>query len=178
MKLAYYSPENVGHYGLALEHYCHFTSPIRRYSDLITQRLLFDEEGEDLQLEKIALKCSEQERISFKAETGVKLLKKLRLLDSYLKEDPQRKYDAVITRIKPFGVYFELSELMLEGFLHISELEDDYFVFIQERNILRGRSSGKIHAVGEKMQVNLISVDFILLESKWSLVSARKRKHR
>ena len=128
MKLAQYSPENQGHFGLALEHYCHFTSPIRRYSDLVVQRLLFDEEPEDLDLSQIALKCSEQERVSFRAESSVKMLKKLRLLQHYLSEDPHRKYEAFITRIKPFGLYFELADLGLEGFLHISELENDYFI--------------------------------------------------
>jgi ribonuclease R len=76
MKLAQYSQENVGHFGLSLEHYCHFTSPIRRYSDLIIERLLFDEEPEGLDLEKIAKFCSDQERVSFRAEMSVKTLKK------------------------------------------------------------------------------------------------------
>lgn len=178
MKLAFYSPENVGHYGLSLEHYCHFTSPIRRYSDTITQRLLFDEEDVSMDLKKIALKCSDQERLSFKAETSVKLLKKLRLLKTYLKEDPSRIYEVVTTKIKPFGLFFEFPGLMIEGFLHISELEDDYFVYQQERNILKGRSSGKVHAVGEKLNVHLLSVDLIFLETKWSLVNARKKKRR
>jgi ribonuclease R len=176
MKLAYYSPDNVGHYGLALEHYCHFTSPIRRYSDLVTQRLLFDEEKDAADLEKIALKCSEQERISFKAETSVKLLKKLRLLEQYMRYDPDRVYSAVVTRIKPFGLFFELPELLIEGFLHISELEDDYFHFNPQRNTLRGQTTGKTHKVGEKLSVLLTSIDLILLETKWLLLHSRKRK--
>lgn len=178
MKLAFYSPENVGHYGLALEHYCHFTSPIRRYTDLIIQRILFEEEKKQEDLEKIALKCSEKERISFRAETQVKLLKKLRLLDRFYKEDPYRHYTASVTRIKPFGLFFEVPELMLEGFLHISELENDYFVFDMQRGILKGRSSGKVHKVGEKITVMASSVDLILLESKWALVSDAPRKGR
>ncbi len=178
MRLACYSPENVGHYGLALEHYTHFTSPIRRYTDLVIQRLLFDEEEEGIDLSQVALKCSDQERISFRAETSVKLLKKLRLLEHYLKEDPARTYQASITRIKPFGVFFELPGLMLEGFLHISELEDDFFVFDPVRNTLYGKMTGKRHFHGEEIPVRLDAVDCILLESKWSLMAPKRKKRR
>ncbi len=176
MKLAQYSSDNIGHFGLALEHYCHFTSPIRRYSDLVTQRLLFDEEPEDLDLVQIALRCSEQERVSFKAETSVKTLKKLRLLQRYFDEDPTKEYQACITRIKPFGLFFELSDLSIEGFLHISELENDYFVYDQERGILFGRSTGKTHRSGDKLTVKLNRIDLILMESQWSLATAHPRR--
>ena len=71
MRLAAYSSDNAGHYGLALEHYCHFTSPIRRYTDLIIQRLLFDELPETTDIDAIASDCSEKERISFRAESSV-----------------------------------------------------------------------------------------------------------
>lgn len=175
MKLAQYSPENVGHYGLSLEYYCHFTSPIRRYSDLITERLLFDEEPEELDLRAIAERCSEQERLSFKAEMSVKTLKKLRLLDSYFKNDPHREFVAVVTKVKPFGVHFELNDLMLEGFLHISELENDYFTYDAQRNMLIGTRTGKTHRLGETLTVQLVSVDLILLESRWALVTPHAR---
>ena len=175
MKLAFYSEDNVGHYGLALEYYCHFTSPIRRYTDLIIQRLLFDEEGEEIDLKKIALKCSEQERIAFRAEMHVKLLKKLRLLQKFLKEDPLKEYKATITRIKPFGLFFEMADLALEGFLHISELENDYFFYNAEKNHLVGKGSGRIHALGEPLKVRVKSIDLILLESKWELVTKNPR---
>jgi ribonuclease R len=176
MKLAYYSPENVGHFGLALEHYTHFTSPIRRYCDLVIHRLLFDEESEGVDLKQIALKCSDQERVSFRAEMNVKLLKKLRLLKRYFKENAEREYTAIISKVKPFGLFFELSELMLEGFLHISELEDDYFVFDSRRGVLFGKDSGKVHTNGDKIAVRIVSIDLILLESKWELVTSKKRK--
>ncbi|MCB1110157.1 MAG: VacB/RNase II family 3'-5' exoribonuclease, partial [Chlamydiia bacterium] len=88
MKLAIYSKDNIGHYGLALENYCHFTSPIRRYSDLIVHRRLFEKSEEDLT--EIAKHCSDQERVSFKAEMAVLLMKKLRLLELYLNADPAR----------------------------------------------------------------------------------------
>jgi ribonuclease R len=178
MRLAQYSPDNVGHFGLALEHYTHFTSPIRRYTDLIIERLLFDEEPEDLNLEKVAQHCSEQERVSFRAEMSVKTLKKLRLLHRYFADDPYREYKALVTKVKPFGIFFELQELMLEGFLHISELEDDYFTFDEKRTALVGRSSGKVHKLGEPVTVRLARIDLIQLESNWTLVSDRPRRTR
>lgn len=176
MKLAYYSPENVGHFGLALEYYCHFTSPIRRYTDLITERLLFNEEEKEVSLDKVALKCSERERVSFRAESSVKLLKKLRLLKRYASEDPTRTYDVVVTRVKPFGIFFEVADLMLEGMLHISELENDYFLFDPQRNVLFGKTSGKRHFVGEALTVRVRSIDLIVLESQWDLVTEQARR--
>ncbi len=169
LKLAIYSPQNVGHFGLALEHYCHFTSPIRRYSDLIIQRLLFGEEGEKLNLEKIGKDCSEKERISSRAETGVKLLKKQRLLLSWLNEDPNRHFVVYITKMNPRGIYFEIKELFLEGFLHISELEDDYFIFDERTNTMQGKRTGIKHAIGEEITVRPTRVDLILQETSWEL---------
>jgi len=186
MRLAQYSPDNVGHFGLALEHYCHFTSPIRRYSDLVIQRLLFDEEPKEINLNQIAQYCSDQERVSFRAETSVKTLKKLRLLLQYFQQNPEREYNAVVTKIKPFGLFFELQDLMLEGFLHISELENDYFIYDERSNTLCGRSSGKTHKLGEIIQVRLAKVDLIQLESSWVLSAeggtrprrSHRRRHR
>lgn len=175
MKLAQYSPENMGHFGLALEYYCHFTSPIRRYSDLIIQRQLFDELPEECDLHAIALKCSEQERVSFKAESSVKTLKKLRLLSLYAKENPDRSYEAAVMRIKPFGLFFELDNLGIEGFLHISELDNDYFLYDGERSILTGRKTGKTYRCGDKLLVQLQRVDLILTEAKWTLCSENPR---
>jgi ribonuclease R len=183
MKLAIYSPENIGHYGLALEYYCHFTSPIRRYSDLITERLLFDEHPNPATLSEIALLCSERERISFRAEMSVKTLKKLRLLKREIEQDPQRIYSAVISRVKPFGVLFEIAPLMFEGFLHISQLENDYFMYDNQRDMLVGRRTGKIYKMGSHLQLLLVHIDLIVQETKWEIAgvkkqSARRRKSR
>ncbi len=177
LRLAFYSPDNVGHWGLALDYYGHFTSPIRRYTDLITERLLFDEAGE-IDLDKIASKCSERERISFRAESSVKLLKKLRLLDHKMKEDPYALFPALVTRVKPFGLFFEVPSMMLEGFLHISELDDDYFVHHPEQNILVGRHTHKTYRMGESLTVRPISIDLITLETKWELLVQRRKKRR
>lgn len=171
MRLAVYSAENIGHYGLSLTHYCHFTSPIRRYVDLVVHRILFGESDDFEYLQQIALRCSEQERISAKAENSVVHLKKLRLLDRMHEENPFREYEAIITRVKPFGVYFEVIELMLEGFLHVSELEEDYFAFDEESMRLNGRRGGSFYAAGNRLTVMLKDVDFISAETKWYLTN-------
>ena len=174
MRLAAYSAENIGHYGLSLSHYCHFTSPIRRYVDLVVHRILFGEDADFEYLKQVALKCSEQERISAKAETSVVVLKKLRLLNQMYAQDPYKEYSAIITRVKNFGVYFEIIDLLLEGFIHISELEEDYFVFEEERMRLRGTKRGGIYSPGNKLTVMLKDVDFISQETKWYVVANEK----
>ena len=180
MRLAVYSADNIGHYGLSLTHYCHFTSPIRRYVDLIVHRILF-QPSHELVLDKktiegIAQHCSEQERISAKAENSVVLLKKLRLLDMYHKEEPLRQYEAVVTRIKNFGVYFEIPQIMLESYLHVSELENDYYIFDEESVSLKGRRHGQVYKAGDKITVMIKSVDFISLESKWELIAGPEQE--
>ena len=100
MRLAIYSPDNIGHFGLGLTHYCHFTSPIRRYIDLVIHRTIFHEAESYENLELVANNCSEQERASARAEGSVKLLKKLRLLFANQQKDRYKQYEAVVTRVK------------------------------------------------------------------------------
>lgn len=170
MRLAAYSADNIGHYGLGLTHYCHFTSPIRRYVDLVVHRILFGEDDNRTRLEQVAEQCSEQERISAKAENSVVLLKKLRLLDQMRQKDKLKQYEAVVTRVKNFGFFFEVLELMLEGFLHVSELDNDYYVFEEAKMRLRGSRSNKSFTSGERITVMLKDVDLIIAEAKWSFV--------
>lgn len=170
LRLALYSAENIGHYGLSLSHYCHFTSPIRRYVDLVIHRLLFGESDDLEYLQTIAHHCSEQERLSAKAENRVVFLKKLRFLDSIQKQDPYKEYQAIITRVKNFGFHFEILDLLLEGFLHIAELEEDYFIFEEQFMRLRGKRQGIIYASGDRIVVQLRNVDFISMETKWEII--------
>jgi ribonuclease R len=176
MRLAIYSAENIGHYGLSLTHYCHFTSPIRRYVDLVVHRILFGESDEREDLEMIAARSSEQERISAKAESSVVLLKKLRLIEMVNKQEEHRQYEAIVTRVKNFGIYFEVLDYMLEGFLHVADLEGDYYVFDEKRMRLRGNRTGRTYESGDKITVMLRSLDFILLESDWTLVGEAKHR--
>lgn len=177
MKLASYSPENIGHYGLSLTHYCHFTSPIRRYTDLIVHRILFEEECDFAYLQQISNECSEQERLSAKAEGNVVQLKKLRLLSKLHREDPYQEYEAIITRVKNFGITFEVTSLFLEGFIHISELGEDYFVFEEKHKRLRGRTTNQLFAAGDTLFVSLEKIDLIEQETKWTLTSIEPIHH-
>lgn len=170
MKLASYSPTNIGHYGLSLEHYCHFTSPIRRYADLAVHRQLFSETDEEVDFEAISNLCSEQERISAKAENAVIVLKKLRLLEKIKKDNPYHQFDAVISKVKPFGIYFEVTDVMLEGFLRISEIGDDYFIYNEEKLSLKGNRTNTSFRCGDRISVMLMESDLITLESTWSIV--------
>lgn len=172
MRLAAYSPENIGHYGLGLTHYCHFTSPIRRYVDLVVHRILFGSDDDLQGLQLISDRCSEQERISAKAEGSVHLLKKLRLLKSVKDKEPAKQYGAIITRVKNFGIYFEIPEFMLEGFLHVSELDNDFFVYEEKTVRLKGARTGTTYCAGDRIIVMLKNVDFISLESDWYLVNS------
>ena len=172
MRLASYSSDNIGHYGLALEHYAHFTSPIRRYTDLIIQRLLFNELPSDCDIDAVAQKCSEKERISFRAESSVVKLKKLRLAATYFNEDPNRVYTAIITRIKPFALFFEVPLFDLEATLHISKIGNDYFEFNPQRMTFRGTRTGKTFSTGQVVHVKLDAIDYILLQTEWSFVPA------
>ena len=169
MRLAAYSPENIGHYGLALEHYCHFTSPIRRYTDLIIQRLLFNELPPDTDVKAIATACSEKERISFKAESSVVILKKLRLADTLFKEDPTRIYPAIITKVKPFAFFFEVPEFDLEGSFHVSEIGNDFYEYNPKRMSFRGKRTGKTFSTGQTLFVRLDKIDFLTRQTRWSL---------
>ncbi|MDB6081753.1 MAG: rnr, partial [Chlamydiia bacterium] len=170
MRLACYSADNIGHYGLSLQHYCHFTSPIRRYVDTIAHRLLFEPAYDKLTITQICTDASEKERLSAKSESSVIQLKKLRLLDQMVKEEKNRRFEAVVTRVKPFGIYFDILELMYEGFLHISDLDNDYFLFDDKKLQLVGRHHGFIYHAGDPVSVMVKRIDFIMQEATWDLV--------
>ena len=180
MRLAAYSPDNIGHYGLALEHYCHFTSPIRRYTDTIIQRLLLDEIDPADDLYQVAQRCSERERISWKAEMSVKILKKLRLANRAFREDPTRIYSARITQIKPFALFFEVPQFDLEGSFHVSELGDDFYEYNPTRMIFHGSRTNQTFVPGQEIQVRLDQVDLIHQKAVWISPSQRapRSKHR
>lgn len=175
MKQAVYQTENVGHFGLAAKYYTHFTSPIRRYPDLIVHRLLRQwlqapklkaAEVEPLsdKLDIIADHSSIRERAAADAERATVELKKCEYMADHIGEE----YDGVISGVTAFGMFVEL-ENGVEGLVHISSLMDDYYEFYEERYALVGTHTGHQYRLGDKvrievLQVNIsdVSIDFIM----------------
>ncbi len=169
-QMAIYSPDNVGHHGLALEHYCHFTSPIRRYADLVIHRTLFGHDYTTEALHEISERSTEQERLSARAEERVKRLKKLRLLLAEDEKDPLTEYEAIVTSVKPFGVALEVTPYLIEGFIHVSQIGSDYYHFDERTSRLIGEHTGQQYRYGDKVKVILHEGDLITGETQWAMI--------
>lgn len=166
MKRAEYSTDpSVGHYGLAKEHYAHFTSPIRRYPDLVTHRLLKALlAGEKMpykaaRTKEMAEHCSERERIADEAEREITDLKKMRFFNEQLESGDLREYEAVVTDIKNMGLMIDLPEIQTSGLVHVSALGDDYYEFDQAKMVMRGRRRGSSFKLGDTMKVIISRID-------------------
>jgi ribonuclease R len=171
LKLAIYSPDNIGHFGLSLEYYCHFTSPIRRYSDLIVQRILFNEHDPNQSLDEIAKLTSEKERNSQKCENSVIFLKKLRLCKKMIEKDPMHPFNAIVTDIKPHGITFEIKELYFSGFIHISKISRDYLEFEPKKQQLIGKRSSFRLALFDRISLIVKELDLIFQRIEWEVIS-------
>ncbi len=175
MKQAVYQTENIGHFGLAAQYYTHFTSPIRRYPDLIVHRLLrawmhnpsmTDGESEKLSdnLDVIAEHSSLRERAAAEAERATVELKKA----EYMAEHIGEEFDGVISGVTAFGMFVEL-ENGVEGLVHISSLMDDYYEFYEDRYALVGTHTKNQYRLGDKVRIEVlnvnipeVSIDFIM----------------
>ena len=162
MAKAVYSPQNIGHYGLGFKYYTHFTSPIRRYSDLIVHRLLLNyienknqSHYTTSQLEDISNHISETERNAIEAE---RLSVKRKQIE-YLKEHVGEEFHAIISGITYFGMFVKISEILAEGLIRLRDLEGDFYVYDEKKYALIGRKSKKQFRLGDKVQVKLIRVD-------------------
>jgi ribonuclease R len=191
MKRAIYSNENIGHFGLASMSYTHFTSPIRRYPDLIVHRLLkkfieskgtlkkSDIEKYQKKLPEIADQCSKQERVADKAEWDLRDMKKVEYISNHIGEE----YEVYVTGVTKFGLFVEIPKKMINGLIHISEL-NDYFEYDSDQNRLLGQKTGKIYRIGDKlkavvMKANKIGteVDFAPADNAKEIEKRLKKKY-
>jgi ribonuclease R len=192
MKQALYSMENSGHFGLASSTYTHFTSPIRRYPDLVVHRLLrellhrgrFSPEREEELIQilpEIATHSSERERVAMEAEREVVSLKKA----EFMEDKTGEVFDGFITGVAPFGFFVEPRDYMVEGLVHVSRLEDDYYTYQAEQQALVGEHTKKIFRLGDQLKVRLDKVDrekrridFVLVPEKGRPEKKRPKKGR
>ncbi|MBP7461858.1 MAG: ribonuclease R [Candidatus Delongbacteria bacterium] len=164
LKKACYQVENIGHYALSFKFYTHFTSPIRRYPDLLVHRMLklslrkrvsqkyISKMQEDLP--SMADYTSDMERKATEAERLSIRLKQIEYMKQHLGDD----FDGIISGVTSFGMFIEIPENLAEGMIHLSELSDDYYIYDENRMALVGKRTRKVYRMGDKIRIKVASV--------------------
>ncbi|MFB5660875.1 ribonuclease R [Alteribacillus sp. HJP-4] len=184
MKQAKYEPENVGHFGLAADFYTHFTSPIRRYPDLIVHRLIREylvNKNMDSKTKKhwkdslpdITRHASEMERRAVDAEREVDEMKKAQYMEDKIGEE----FSGIVSGAKNFGLFVEL-ENTIEGMVHISYLTDDYYHFDEKQYALIGERTGNIFRIGDQVEVRVLKVNVEEADIDFEIVGMKENKPR
>jgi ribonuclease R len=177
LKLARYHEENLGHFGLATDRYLHFTSPIRRYPDLVVHRALramrrgelaAHDERWRAALGEIGQHLSEMERRATEAERELVEWKKVRFMGDKLGET----FSGFITGVQPFGLFIELTDIYVQGLVHVSSMRDDYYHFSDRAHTLQGESTRRIYRLGDRVGVRLARVDLARRQLDFELLDA------
>jgi ribonuclease R len=181
MQKARYDPQNLGHFGLAAASYTHFTSPIRRYPDLVVHRTLREsrraamdaDRREQLteDLPEIARHTSERERRADEAERELVQWKKVRFMADKVGDE----FEGYITGVTAFGLFIELIEHFVEGLVHVSTMADDYYRFVERAHILKGENTGKVYRLGDRVGVQVVKVDMERRQVDLALVEILER---
>jgi ribonuclease R len=181
MQKARYDPQNLGHFGLAASSYTHFTSPIRRYPDLVVHRTLresrhgaMDDDRRDQlteDLPEIARQTSERERRADEAERELVQWKKVRFMADKVGDE----FQGYITGVTAFGLFIELVEHFVEGLVHVSTMADDYYRFVERAHVLKGENTGKVYRLGDRVAVQVVKVDMERRQVDLALVEILER---
>jgi ribonuclease R len=178
---ARYATEPLGHYGLAKKKYTHFTSPIRRYADLVVHRALFQKPGQHLAagaLQEIAGRISETERNSDDAERDSRDVKLFAFLIAQLKSPHSQRYRALVTDVRNFGFFVDVPGLGMSGLVPLSGITDDFYQFDSIRSQLIGRRTRRVIKLGEQLDVQVAKVDTFKRQVDFKLASAAPRQER
>jgi ribonuclease R len=171
MQQAVYSPDNIGHFGLAYEAYAHFTSPIRRYPDLLIHRAikatLEKKKMPALNWHLLGQHCSMTERRADDATRDVSSWLKC----YYMQDKIGEIYEGTVAGVTSFGLFVAIDDIYIEGLLHVTELGNDYFTYDKARHAMVGERSHVIYRLGDRLKVKLVRVDLELSKIDFSLVS-------
>jgi ribonuclease R len=179
---ARYFPQPLGHYGLAKTNYLHFTSPIRRYADLVVHRALARHDGKyrsriDMsQVASIAEHVSTTERIAADAEIESVRLKKLEFFQSQLDQRNPQIFRAAIVDVRNYGLAVELPDALITGLVHVSSLSDDFYLFEPSRRQLIGRRTRKRFSIGDEVRVFVVRVDAFKRQVDFAIASQAPMK--
>jgi ribonuclease R len=177
LKRARYATQPLGHYGLSKTNYTHFTSPIRRYADLVVHRTLADRSGKRGarrsagELSGIAEHISTTERVAADAEIESAKMKKLEFLQLQLTAKAPQVFRAVVIEVRNYGLLIELPDVLLTGLIHVSSLNDDFYRFDMAGRRLIGRQSKRALAVGDILKVVVARVDAFKRQADFTIVS-------
>ncbi len=171
MARAVYSTDNIGHFGLAFSHYTHFTSPIRRYPDMMVHRLLSSYlAGEQVtdrgRYETLCEHSSKMERLATDAERASVKYKQV----EYMSDKTGIVFEGVISGVAEWGIYVEIIENQCEGMVAIRELQEDFFEYDEENYCIRGRRTGKVYMLGDKVNVEVVKADLQKRQLDYRLV--------